>query len=115
MVNHIPICAGIFIYFGKDGRAQHSGGSEEEILQKVESWMTEHESHENFRTVQVWLEQRQKQVAEAEQEFRVRTKREDLGQRIDKTLRKNAVRDKKLAADIRSAIFTANGIPPQED
>jgi hypothetical protein len=115
MEDHIPICAGTFIYFGKDGRALHGGGSEEEILQKVELWMGEHESHEKFRVVQAWLEQRQKQVAEAEEEFRVRTKREDLSQRVDKTLRKNAVRDKKLADVIRSAIFTKNGIPPQED
>jgi hypothetical protein len=115
MTDRIPISAGFYINFSKDGRAISAGREEGLVLPLVLFWLHMHPRHENYERVQNWCTQKQKQTEEESGTQRVRMARGQLNELIDRAARESGLRDKDFIELIRTDAFRRRGIPQNEE
>jgi hypothetical protein len=106
----IPISAGFYITFSKDGRSLSAGREESQVLPQVMFWLGMHDGDENYQLVEKWVEQKKKQVEEDVREHKIRLKREELSDSVDRAARESGLRDRRLIELVRAQTFKTNGI-----
>ena len=109
----LPISAGFYLAFSKDGRAISSGRNDSQVMAEVSVWMETHEGHQNYSHVSAWVEQKSKQIEADALERRIVLRRDELHAAVDKAARESGLRDKNLIALARTATFKAFGIPEE--
>ena len=110
----IPIGQGVHVRFSKDGRALFGGCDESEVVPKVDIWLRGNPAHGNRARVEMWLEQKIKQIEQDRERQLARAKRAE----VDAEVHRLAIRAALLRGHedlVRRHIYKARGIPAEED
>jgi hypothetical protein len=110
----IPISEGFYIYFSSDGRAMFHGRKDFLVLDAVEHWLNANKNDCDYQLVTEWVEQRKRQMADDVERQRIRAKRKEINDSVDRAARGTRL-DKDLVEIVRSTELAAKGIPPKED
>jgi hypothetical protein len=112
--DRIPVGQGVHVRFLKDGRALFGGCDESEVVPKVDIWLRDNPAHGNRARVEIWLEQKIKQIEQDRETQQARAKRAE----VDVEVHRLAVRTTLLRGHedlVRRHIYEARGIPAEED
>lgn len=114
-MQRIPISAGFFVYFSKDGRALSGGREEPLVLPEVLFWLRTHEGDANYESVEKWLRQKSEQLEVEVDAERARARREELNRLFDRAARTSRLHDKELKDLLRDDLFRRKGISQNDD
>jgi uncharacterized protein YaiL (DUF2058 family) len=110
----IPIEQGFYIQFSENGCAHHRGCDESQAVPKVEDWLRRNQAHKDHARVEMWLEQKNKQIGEDQQRQQIRAKRSEVDARVDRNINPNSFL-KVHKGLIRRWVHKQEGIPEEED
>ena len=111
--DRVPIGQGVHVRFSKDGRALFGGCDESEVVPKVDIWLRDNPAHGNHARVEMWLEQKIKQIEQDRETQQARAKRAE----VDAEVHRLAIRPLFRGNEdlVRHHIYKARGIPVEED